>query len=354
MRVGMSAIHKTSAMIFFMMSSVGASAHHSVSSLYDYDNILSLEGTVQKIYWINPHVRINIEIINENGQRETWRLDGSALNLLQRLGVTRDMLKAGDRIVAKGPASRHGLKAMLASVVIHPDGNQLVMFPGSARRAGLIGPDTTVGYSENEASVIPAPSAKGRPQDMFRVWTPDHKPTTDSGLGIPPWPLRETALAAVAKYDPVNDDPAAACVQAGIPVILDTPYPVEFLKRGDDIVMLTEEWDVERTIHMNSDIDDVAGQQRSPWGYSVGRWENDKLVVTTSNISYPYFDDLGTPQSDQLQIVEHYRFDATEPRLYWEAVATDPEVFTAPVVLKGDMIWVPGEQLKRFDCTIPE
>ena len=91
--------------ILLLMLSMGASAHHSISSLYDYDNIVNLEGTVQKVYWINPHVRINIETITEQGQREIWRLDGSAVNLLQRIGVTRDMLKAGDRIVAKGPAS---------------------------------------------------------------------------------------------------------------------------------------------------------------------------------------------------------------------------------------------------------
>jgi len=327
-----------------------ASAHHSISALYDYENILSLEGTVQKVYWINPHVRINLETINADGQRETWRLDGSALNLLQRLGVTEDMLKAGDRVIAKGPASRRGLKTMLASVLVRQDGSQLVMFPGSARRAGLIGSGTTVDYAEETPSFQPAPSVDG----IFRVWTPDHKPTTDSGLGIPPWSLTDSALEAVAAYDPVSDDPAAACIQAGMPVILDTPYPVEFSKRGDDIVMRTEEWDVERTFHMSSNTDAAENQPRSPWGYSVGRWENGVLEVTTSRISYPFFDDLGTPQSGQLQVVERYRLDTEEPRLYWEAVATDPQVLKEPVMLEGDMIWVPGEIVKRFDCTIPE
>lgn len=340
--------------VLFLMFPLGGSAHHSISSLYDYDNIVSLEGTVQKVYWINPHVRINLETINADGESEIWRLDGSALNLLQRIGVTRDMLQAGDRITAKGPASRRGLKTMLASLLIRPDGSQLVMFPGSAKRAGLIDPDANVGYAENDASYTPAPVAGNSPEDIFRVWTPDHKPTTDSGLGIPPWPLTESALAAVAEYDPVADDPAAACIQAGMPVILDTPYPVEFLKRGNDIVMRTEEWDVVRTFHMNAADDAADSQEPSPWGYSSGRWENGVLVVTTKNINYRYFDDLGTPQTDQMQIVERYRIDADEPRLYWEAEAMDPNILLAPVALKGDMVWVPGEVVKPFDCTIPE
>lgn len=335
-----------------MISAVG-SAHHSISSIYDYGNILSLEGTVQKVYWINPHVRINIETVNAEGETEVWRLDGSAVNLLQRLGVTKDMLKAGDKIVAKGPASRRGEKVMLASLLVRPDGSQLVMFPGSAKRAGLIAADANVSYAENEARFIPAP-ATSPPVDMFRVWTPDNKPTTDSGLGIPPWPLTESALAAVMTYDPIADDPAAACIQAGMPVILDTPYPVEFMQRGEDIVVRTEEWDVERTFHMNVEEGAANSQALSPWGYSVGHWEDDVLVVRTTGINYPFFDDLGTPQTDQMEIVERYRFDADEPRLYWEAVAMDPNVLTAPVVFEGDMVWVPGETVKPFNCTIPE
>jgi len=85
--------------VLVLMFPSGGSAHHSISSLYDYDNIVSLEGTVQKIYWINPHVRINIETINEDGLSEIWRLDGGALNLLQRIGVTRDMVRVpGEKV----------------------------------------------------------------------------------------------------------------------------------------------------------------------------------------------------------------------------------------------------------------
>ena len=92
----------------------------------------------------------------------------------------------------------------------------------------------------------------------------------------------------------------------------------------------------------------------SPLGYSVGDWEENRLVIYTDRINYPYFDDLGTPQSGNLQITERYTLNEDGTRLDWEALAVDPEIFTEPVLLTGYMEWVPGEEVKPFDCTVPE
>ncbi len=269
-------------------------AHHSVSALYDYENIGELEGTVKSLAWINPHIHLTIERIAENGEPELWELEGSAVNLLQRRGIGADILKVGDRVIAATVDEGKGI---------------------------------------------------------FGVWRPIEKPNTDSGSGIPPWSLTEAALAAYRAFDPLTDDPALSCVQAGMPVILDTPYPVEFVDSGDDIVIRIEEWDGVRTIHLNTN--DAEAHEASPMGYSVGRWDGNTLVVTTNNISYPYFDDLGTPQSGALQITERYSLSEDNSRLDWEATATDPEIFTEPPVLRGYMAWSPSEEVKPFNCTIP-
>jgi hypothetical protein len=31
---------------------------------------------------------------------------------------------------------------------------------------------------------------------------------------------------------------------------------------------------------------------------------------------------------------------------------TDPEVFTEPVVFTGHMEWIPGEEVRPFNCTL--
>ena len=134
-----------------------------------------------------------------------------------------------------------------------------------------------------------------------------------------------------------------------MPVIIDTPFPVSFSEEGGNIVIRYEEWDGVRTIHMNAD---AAAAERTNMGFSTGRWEGETLVVTTTHIDYPYFDDRGTPQTEQLEVIERYTPSADGQRLDWEATMTDPAVFTRPIVFVGDMEWVPGEVVKPFNCTL--
>ena len=69
--------------------------------------------------------------------------------------------------------------------------------------------------------------------------------------------------------------------------------------------------------------------------YSVGHWDGDTLVVETTNIDWPYFDDVGTPMSSALRTVERYTLSADAQRLNMEMTVTDPVNFTEPGHLTG-------------------
>jgi hypothetical protein len=336
-----------SASLLFSVSSI---AHHSVSALYDYNNIIAVEGVVKKVHWINPHIRIELEHTNADGSVDLWKMDGSAVNLLRRLGVTPDVLKAGEKVTVKGPKSRRRDFDMIGSMIVFSDGREVALFPGSARRAGLAktNPIAERINDENLAKIAP-----NRELGLFRVWTPRVRIGTDSGEGKSPWPMTESAIAAYKKFNPLEDDPALKCIQAGMPVILDTPYPVEFKKQGNDIIFKTEEWDVVRTFHMTED-GKAEFKESSPWGYSVGHWEDDTLVVETRNITYPYFDDLGTPQTEDTVIFERYTVSEDGKVVDWNGVAYNDTVFTKPATFGGDLVWIPGEEVKEFNCTLPD
>ena len=138
-----------------------------------------------------------------------------------------------------------------------------------------------------------------------------------------------------------------------MPMMMDNPYPIQFIDEGDTMTLRLEEWDGLRTIDMQPGAT-AQGKPTAPTGYSIGRWEGSTLVVETSRISERFFDDLGTPQSADSRLVERFTLSDDETRLDYTLTITDPTTFTAPVTLTGFWEWIAGEQIKEFNCALLE
>ena len=89
-------------------------------------------------------------------------------------------------------------------------------------------------------------------------------------------------------------------------------------------------------------------------GHSTGHWEDGALVVETRDIDWRYVDDLGTPQSEDVVIDERFSLSENGTDLYWTARITDPVNFTAPVRMEMRWTWLPGNEIKPFNCALPE
>lgn len=315
-----------------------ASAHHSVAAIYDFDDVQEVSGTITDIDWINPHIKLAVEAARTG---DIWQLEASAINILERNGITRDSFQVGEEVTFIGPVARNGGNAMAAAVVVLPDGEQVPVFTLIASRLGLVESESGLAFDKPSAEAAAADRSIG----LFKVWTPRGRPETGNNAYF--WPLTDSAKAAVAEYDPLVDDPALRCETHGMPVIIDNPFPIGFSEENGNIVIRYEEWDGVRTIHM----DGSSPSGRTLMGHSIGRWEGGTLVVETTNIDYEYFDDRGTPQSEQLEVLEHYTVSADGNRLDWDATITDPGVFTEPVVFNGYMEWFRGEEVKPYNCT---
>jgi hypothetical protein len=126
------------------------------------------------------------------------------------------------------------------------------------------------------------------------------------------------------------------------------PHPFEFVDRGDTIALRTELYDIERVIHMDVDSP-PSNAATSRLGYSVGRWEEGALVVETSRVDWPWFDNRGTPQSPNVEIVERFSLSDDQSRLDWEFTIIDSATFTEPAVMRGYWLAL-GETILRYDC----
>jgi hypothetical protein len=89
-------------------------------------------------------------------------------------------------------------------------------------------------------------------------------------------------------------------------------------------------------------------------GRSAGRWDGRTLIVDTRDIDWRYVDDMGTPQSSDVLITERFTPSAGGTTLDWEARITDTINFSEPVVMEGSWTWVPGHEIKPFNCALPD
>ena len=104
------------------------SAHHSFAAEFDINKPITLQGTVTKVEWVNPHAWIHLEVTKPDGTKEEWMVEGGTPNTLLRRGVTRESLKVGTVLVIDGYQARdHSLLRANGRNVTYPDGRKLFL-----------------------------------------------------------------------------------------------------------------------------------------------------------------------------------------------------------------------------------
>ncbi len=97
-------------------------AHHSMA-VYDRSREVTIQGTVTKFQFANPHTQIMIDVKKENGEIENWTAVASPPNGLRRAGWRRDSIKPGDQITVTGFPHKDGrpIMAVLGKVVVNSE-----------------------------------------------------------------------------------------------------------------------------------------------------------------------------------------------------------------------------------------
>jgi multidrug efflux pump subunit AcrA (membrane-fusion protein) len=82
-------------------------AHHSFAAVYDDKKSVTIEGTVVQYSFRNPHSFVFVEVPGANQQVQRFEVEWIAARQAGREGVTKDTLKAGDRVVVTGFPGRN-------------------------------------------------------------------------------------------------------------------------------------------------------------------------------------------------------------------------------------------------------
>ena len=306
-------------------------AHHSIVP-FDTNTFVELEGEISEVSWRNPHVRLKMLVQNQAGETEEWELEGDSANATIRQGLTRDSISLGERVRIAGNPSNRGRRELLATNILLPSGVEHLMTerPRPWR------------WTEPPAEPVFTDTGLGR--SIFRVWSfaEAHRPRQ-------PFVYTRAAQAARNAFDPLTEMPALQCIAPGMPNAMLNPYPIEFIDEGTYIRLRIEQWEAVRLIDMVSQ-ELPANVSPGRLGYALGHWEGDTLVVETTQVDFPYLDDAGTPLSEEAKMVEQFSVSADGNRLDYEVAITDPPNLVGLAIEDAAWQWVPGTEIRPYQC----
>ena len=333
-------------LLTYALPSMQASAHHSPNVHFDRSDVQEISGTLTDVEWRNPHVQLSVAVRDENGDVVIWQVEEAGPNFQVRRGLSESDYEVGAPIKVAGFRGRRNPTALFATNTLLAGGRELVFELFAEPRWA-----TDLVPSEEAFRATNVRDTTSEARGLFRVWRTDRAYRGLDGTGRALWnesyPLTEEARATQANWDQVTENPFIYC-QNGMPAIMDSAHPMEITRAGGDILIRLEEQDVDRRINMDADATSVTP---GPYGHSVGRFEEDTLVVITTEIDFPWFDQTGIPQSDALRLVERFAVSEDGRYLSYSATATDPAVFTEPVILEKRWVWLPGDEIKPYECS---
>ena len=174
------------------------------------------------------------------------------------------------------------------------------------------------------------------------------------GLPYTPWAaeLRKQRLAANAR-----DNPDAMCLPMGFLQFHQQPQPRMIVQTPKLILIEYEANSGIRHIYLDGRPLPPQGEPQPWWyGYSIGRWEGDTLVVETNNLRGAedgphdgWLDVNGSPHSRDARIVERIR-RPTFGHLQIDLTVEDPKAYTKPWTVRVDQRLLPGHELIEAIC----
>jgi len=199
----------------------------------------------------------------------------------------------------------------------------------------------------------PAPRAPDGKPDLSGVWKSPNSDRLEANIAqgpnasaVQPW---AQALFEKRLGDVRADSPRARCLPLSVPFhnvfdllrIVQTPALT--------VVMYEAPNNVFRTVF--TDGRDLPTDPNPTWlGYSIGRWEGDTLVITSSGFNdLGWLDFGGHPQSSTLRLTERlHRRDFGHIDV--QMTLDDPHVFTKPITVATQLILQPDNELLESFC----
>jgi hypothetical protein len=156
-----------------------------------------------------------------------------------------------------------------------------------------------------------------------------------------------------------RDNPDANCLPMGFLQFHQQPQPRRIMNISNPKMILIEYEANNGLRHIYMDGRKLPPQgEPQPWwyGYSVGHWDGDTLIVETNNLrgaedspNDGWVDVNGSPHSEQAKFTEKIR-RPTYDHLQIDLTLEDPKAYTKPWTVRVDQRLVVDQDLIEFEC----
>jgi hypothetical protein len=110
---------------------VAALAHHNMTALFDLNDRVTLNGTLTKVDWRNPHIYLTVEVKDSGGKVETWQIEGPSPSFFRLRDISKMDFEGatGQAVTAEASRARDKSNSGLMRVITLPGGKLVSACP---------------------------------------------------------------------------------------------------------------------------------------------------------------------------------------------------------------------------------
>jgi hypothetical protein len=124
--------HKTAVCVVLGTILVAGSAwaHHNMSAIFDFNDRVTITGTLTKMDWRNPHIYLTVDT-KTGEQVQAWSLEGPPPGFFRTRDVNKTDIEAaiGKSVTAEASRARDGSRSGLLRVMTLPGGKVVSACP---------------------------------------------------------------------------------------------------------------------------------------------------------------------------------------------------------------------------------
>ena len=115
---------------FVLLAAGSAWAHHNMSAMFDFNQVVTRTGTLAELDWRNPHIYMLVDVDNA-GQVERWSFEGPPPGFFRDRNVDKPAFEGslGKSITVEASRARNGSLSGLIRQLTLTDGTVVSACP---------------------------------------------------------------------------------------------------------------------------------------------------------------------------------------------------------------------------------